>query len=303
MSAIAPVVSVAMSAYNARAYLAEAVESILAQTFTDFEFLIIDDGSTDDTPAILQKYAERDARIRLVVRENIGLVRTLNELIGMARGEFLARMDADDIALPHRFERQVAFLRYHPEVVALGSRVAWIDPEGHVLREFCGQEAHEEIDEAHLAMQAGIMSHPAVMIRADPLRALGGYRTEFYLAEDFDLWLRLAEVGRLANFPEVLLKYRVHATSRGYLHQHRQSAFIHQAVRDACARRGIPEVAFPPTSDAPLKLEADHRMVWAWWALKEGNVTAARRNAMRRLQLKPLSTESWRLLACSLRGY
>ena len=296
-------VSVVMSAYNAERYLAEAVESILAQTFTEFEFLIIDDGSTDSTPAILRSYAERDARIRLVVRENIGLVRTLNELIGMARGEFVARMDADDIALPHRFERQVAYLQDHPEVVVVGSRGDCIDPEGAILRQFGTEETHEAIDRAHLAAQGTTMFHPAVMIRSEVLKAIGGYRTEFTLGEDLDLWLRLAEVGRVTNIPEVLLKYRVHASSRGYSHQHRQTAFTNQAIRDACARRGIPEPTLPPTSDAPLRLEADHRMIWAWWALKEGNVAAARRNAMRRVQLRPLSIESWRVLACSLRGY
>jgi glycosyltransferase involved in cell wall biosynthesis len=297
-------ISVLMPVYNAERYLAEAVESILAQTFTDFEFLIIDDGSTDSTPAMLRSYAERDARIRLVVRrENFKLVRTLNELIGMAQGEFVARMDADDIALPHRFERQVAFLREHPEVVVAGSRVDCIDPEGAILRQFGTEETHEAIDRAHLAAQGQTIVHPAVMIRSEVLKAIGGYRTEFTFAEDFDLWLRLAEAGRVTNIPEVLLKYRVHASSWGYTYQHRQSALMNQAVRDACARRGIPEPALHPPPDAPMQVEADHRMIWAWWALKEGNVTAARRNAMRRLQLKPLSTESWRVLACSLRGF
>jgi glycosyltransferase involved in cell wall biosynthesis len=122
-----PAISVLMPVYNTERYVAEAVESILAQTFRNFEFLIIDDGSTDRSLSILKRYAERDPRIYLVSRPNTGYVIALNEMLAMARGEFIARIDADDIALPERFEVQVAYLREHPEVVCLGSKVQFID--------------------------------------------------------------------------------------------------------------------------------------------------------------------------------
>src|SRR3954468_5693657 len=120
---MAPTVSVLLAVYNARRYLRQAIDSILAQTFTDFEFIIIDDGSTDDTLAILREYEKRDGRIRLISRPNKGLTTTLNEGLALARGEFLARMDGDDVALPTRFEKQVTYLRDHPECVLVGSRV------------------------------------------------------------------------------------------------------------------------------------------------------------------------------------
>src|SRR4051794_24772902 len=112
-----PPISVLLAVYNGGRYLRAAVDSILTQTFTDFEFIIIDDGSTDGSLATLREFAQRDPRINLVSRPNKGLTVTLNEGIALARGEFLARMDADDIALPQRFEKQIAYLRDHPECV------------------------------------------------------------------------------------------------------------------------------------------------------------------------------------------
>jgi glycosyltransferase involved in cell wall biosynthesis len=298
-----PLISVLMPAYNAERYVAETVESILNQTLRDFEFLIIDDGSTDRTPEILADYAGRDERIRLVRRENRGLVTTLNELIGLARGTLLARMDADDIAMPQRFERQVAFLEAHPEVVAVGSRNISIDPDGEDLFEMCTEETHEAIDNAHMRGIGGALCHPTAMMRADTVRSIGGYRTEFRLSEDIDFWLRLAEVGRLYNIQEILLRYRQHFSSRGYVHQSAQAAFVRRAVQDACRRRGLPVVATEDRPPQSLRGEAEHHRIWAWWALGAGHVLTARKHAFHSLGLRPFSFDSWRVVACSLRGY
>ena len=124
----APTVSVVMTVFNTQAYVGEAVESVLAQTFSDFELIIIDDGSTDRSTAMLNEYAKRDQRIRLTSRANTGIVAAANEGIGLARGRYLARMDSDDVCLPHRFETQVRYLNAHSDCVLLGSRVTVVDP-------------------------------------------------------------------------------------------------------------------------------------------------------------------------------
>src|SRR5512135_1833139 len=141
-----PLISVCMPVYNAERYIARAVESILGQTFGDFEFLILDDGSTDGSLEILRRYANHDPRIRLTSRPNKGLPPSLNELVDQARGEFIARMDADDVALPERFARQVEYLRAHPDCVLVGSRVQLVDPEGDPLCDWCTMQEHEAID-------------------------------------------------------------------------------------------------------------------------------------------------------------
>ncbi len=209
-----PPISVCLPVYNAERYIAEAVESILGQTFGDFEFLIIDDGSTDGSRRILERYAAGDPRIRLVSRPNGGLVSALNELLGMARGEFIARMDADDIALPERFERQIAYLRDHGDVVALGTQILLIDPRGAPLTEMPLDLEHEDIDRAHLN-GVTVLCHPTILARTASVLGVGGYRPGYFPGEDIDLWLRLAEVGRLANLPEILVKYRQHLQSIG----------------------------------------------------------------------------------------
>ena len=242
-----PLISVCMPVYNAEPYVAEAVESILAQTYRNFEFIIIDDGSTDRSLAILKRYAAQDTRIRLSSSPNAGYLVRLNEMLDEARGDLIARMDADDVAMPERFIRQIDFLDAHPEVVAVGSRVLAIDSDGDPIAEFCTAQDHEEIDRAHLDVQGGFINHPVAMIRTAAIRKIGGYRADYWPGEDVDLWLRLAEIGRLANLPERLLKFRRHLESISYTRHARQHERCQAAAIDAHRRRGLPLPSWEPS--------------------------------------------------------
>ena len=298
-----PAISVVMPVYNAERYLAEAVGSILSQTFGDFEFLIVDDGSTDGSPAILRRFEASDPRVRLVSRPNTGYLVALNEMLGRARGELIARMDADDIALPDRFERQVAFLRANPDHLVVGSRVLLIDPEGDPLCEWNFDRTHEEIDEAHLdGSKGGVISHPSAMMRRGAVMDLGGYRPEYYTCEDLDLWLRLAERGRLANLPETLLKYRMHQGSVCHTMTELQNPRVVGAIAEARRRRGLPPAEVRPPGDTKVGRRADFALRWGWWALLAGHKSTARKHARSRLAQAPLSADSWKLLYCAIRG-
>ena len=198
-----------MSVYNGERFLAEAIDSVLAQTFTDFELLILDDGSSDSTPEIVAAYAVRDARIRPIVRENQGLIASLNQLLDESRAPLVARMDADDVCLPERFARQVAFLGSHPDYGVVGCWCTDINEQG-VEHRLDGPEhplTHEQFMRA-IAANEPLLCHPAVMMRRDIVREVGGYHAAFRHCEDYDLWLRLASVTRLVNVGELLLRYR-----------------------------------------------------------------------------------------------
>ncbi|MCL6436418.1 MAG: glycosyltransferase [Leptolyngbyaceae cyanobacterium HOT.MB2.61] len=302
-----PLVSVVMPVYNAESYVGEAVESILAQTFDNFEFIILNDGSTDRSEQILKQYQQRDRRIRIVSRENRGLIATLNEGINCATGRYIARMDADDIALPERFSKQVEFLETHPDYVVVGSKVLLIDPEGLPICPFSTLTEHEAIDAAHMEGKGGAICHPASMLRRDVLQKVGGYRQEMKYAEDFDLFLRLAEVGKVANLPHILLKYRMHANSVGYTKRLEQVKSGFQALKEAHHRRSLDfqttsmnELIINNESDASLS--KIHR-VWAWQSLVGGNVKTARKHAFLALKNNLISVDSWKVLACAMRGY
>jgi len=207
-----PAISVAMSVFNGERFLAPAIESILGQTFDDFEFLILDDGSSDGTPTIVRDYAARDPRIRPILRENRGLVASLNQLLVEARAPLVARMDADDISRPDRFARQIAFFAGHPDYGVVGSRSEDID-EFDAPYVVTGPE-HPETHEGFLAaIENGwpLLCHPAVMYRRDLVLSVGGYHAAFRHCEDLDLWLRLASVTRLCSLPERLIRYRHYA--------------------------------------------------------------------------------------------
>lgn len=205
-----PLVSVLMPVYNGELYLQEAMESILDQTFREFEFIIINDGSTDYTGEIVQSYA--DPRIRCFENEqNMGVARSRNRALSLAQSPYIAVMDADDVSLPERLAKQVDFLDAHPEVGVLGSLVQVIDGDGnksHTLR----PPAEHGVLRWSLCF-GGPIAHPTVMMRREVVERVGGYNSDLVTAEDYDLWRRLSGVTRLFNLQDVLLYLRDHGAS------------------------------------------------------------------------------------------
>ena len=293
------VVSVLMPVYNAERFVAETVDSVLNQTFRDFEFVVINDGSTDRSLEILQGYAKRDARIRLISRPNTGYVVALNEGLDVARGEFVARIDADDLSDPKRLELQVARMRAEPELVALGTCAWAMDEHGNMLGDYSNPLTHEQIEAEHLKGNSSI-HHPSVMMRPGAVRKVGGYRKELMPCEDFDLWIRLGEVGRLANLPERLITKRLFAGSAVASNITRQRGLVQRILTDTWQRRHLPgEPVMPPPG---LATQHDLYRQWGWMALKHGYVKTSRKYAMKALKAKPLASSSWRLAVCALRG-
>jgi glycosyltransferase involved in cell wall biosynthesis len=203
-----PKVSVLMPVYQGEKYLREAIESILAQTFTDFEFIIVEDGSTDRSAGIVQSYS--DPRINLIRNDsNLGLIASLNKGLDTVSGEYIARMDQDDISLPERLAKQLAFMEEHPDIAASGTWARDINDKGQIIavRQVpIGRQM--EID----FWRPSPLIHPATIIRAAHLGNMR-YDAKALHDEDFDLWLRLRKKYKLDNLPEYLLLYRVHDES------------------------------------------------------------------------------------------
>ena len=203
-------ISVLMSCYNAARWLDEAIESVLRQTHTDFEFIIVDDGSKDDTSSILQRYSTSDARIVVITKPNSGLGDSLNVGIDQARGEWIARLDADDLCEPTRLARQLELARSNAHLVFVGSGLVTIDERGAKLGTHHYPTRHAELLR-HLREVRKFPPHSSAMIRAAAVRAVGGYRTRIRRAQDWDLWLRLSASGDLACVDESLVRIRKHA--------------------------------------------------------------------------------------------
>lgn len=295
-------ISVVMPVYNAEKYLKKAIDSILGQTYSDFEFIIIDDGSSDKSLEILQAYAKKETRIQLISRQNKGLIYTLNEGIAIAQGDYIARMDSDDISLPERFEKQLHFLMSHPQHVAVGCLTTLVDSDGDVIGPFGEWLTHDDIDQAHINCIGGAIAHPTAMIKKSDILKVGGYSELYPYAEDLDLWLKLAEVGKLANLKERLFLYRQHVESIGYSKRLSQLDSAIKAVKNACKRRniGYKEIEFREKDLASL---VDIYCKWSWWALNSSNVETARKYALKAVIRKPYSLSVWKILACSVRGY
>jgi len=203
-----PKVSVLMAAYDAEPYLGESVDSILNQTFTDFEFIIVEDGSTDSSPQILERYAKQDRRIRLVLnRSNLGLTPSLNNGLQLATADYVARQDADDISLPQRLALQVEFLDKHPEVGVLGTWMTNVDKRGQ--RVIWQTPTSNALIGWSLLFGTSI-AHASVMLRRSLLEGNAPFKPEMLHAEDYDLWARLSEKTQLANLQECLYLRRMH---------------------------------------------------------------------------------------------
>jgi GT2 family glycosyltransferase len=278
-----PPISVVMSVHNSERFLEQAIDSILAQTMNDFDFIIVNDGSTDRSSDILRRAAARDMRLRIVNQPQAGVAAALNSGLALAAGEFIARMDSDDISLPMRLEKQLAYMRAHTDHVAISCRTLSIDPEGWPIRISHRPLTHDDIDRFHMNGFGGGLSGPAAFMRREAVIALGGYRTEYVVAEDYDLWLRLAETGRLANLPDILLYYREHATGLTQTNQDLRRTLTLQALREAHTRRGLP-YSQPRSLEEP-SVDLEHR--WAQLALAAGYYATARKYAWRRLIRAP----------------
>ncbi len=204
---IKPKLSVIMSVYNGEKYLNEAIDSILNQTFKDFEFIIIDDASSDKTLSIIKQYNDKDKRIVLIQNEkNIGLTKSLNKGIKLAKGDYIARMDADDVSKNERFQYQIDFLQRNQDITIVGTYMAFIDKNGKKFKIWKTPLDHENIREE--LKHGSAFCHGSVMIRRDAMLQIEGYREKIKYSEDYDCWLRLTELYKGANINKILYLYR-----------------------------------------------------------------------------------------------
>jgi glycosyltransferase involved in cell wall biosynthesis len=205
-----PPITVLMATYNDERFIGEAITSVLSQTMPDFEFFIIDDASTDRTPSIVSRYMRHDNRICLIRnKENLGLTKSLNIGLKRARGEYVARMDGDDLCESHRLERQIAFVSNHPEVLLLGSGCKEIDDTGRCIKVHRYPVDHSGLVR-RLERQQAFFAHSSAFYKTSVVRQLGGYRLRFKRAQDWDLWLRLCEKGKVSSISTPLVRIRKH---------------------------------------------------------------------------------------------
>lgn len=209
---ITPTISVIMPVYNSAKYLSLAIESILNQTCTDFEFIIIDDGSRDSSRDIIRRYSTQDKRIKAKRNSsNLGICRTLNHGLSLAAGKYVARMDSDDWSYPDRLSKQLAFMKGHPHTVICGGNIEVCDRNLKVMNRRLYPRFDNKIREKMLRMNP--FAHPAIMYRRDSVIKVGGYNPLFAGVEDYDLYFRLGHEGKFANLSQKVLKLRTHPDS------------------------------------------------------------------------------------------
>jgi glycosyltransferase involved in cell wall biosynthesis len=216
-------------------YVEDSLRSILRQTYRNFELLAINDGSTDESGAILDQLAREDRRVRVVHQENVGLTQSLNRGLELARGELVARQDSDDLSRPERLARQIRFLETHAEHWVVGSRYAKIGPDGERLGRGRPPLGDARI-RLHLMMKGNALAHSSVLFRRAPIVELGGYDPRFKVSQDYELWCRVALEARLENLPVVLLDRREHPGQVGKTRSEEQKTAreaIRQRYREA----------------------------------------------------------------------
>ncbi|MCB0002661.1 MAG: glycosyltransferase family 2 protein, partial [Anaerolineae bacterium] len=234
-----PVVSVILPAFNAARYIHAAINSILVQTFTDFELIVIDDGSTDDTYRIVLGFT--DSRMRVLRNStNLGLVKSLNRGVDAARSGLLARMDADDCSEPDRLAIQVEWMQRNPRLGVLGSYYETFDERHFVLDTVTLPVTDAEV-RYNLYGKTHCFCHPAVLMRRQALKEAGGYRDEWFPAEDLELWLRMLENWHGANVPQVLHRLRRHDSSVTSQNARKQAQLVIAAVTEALSRGICPD--------------------------------------------------------------
>lgn len=280
-----------MPVYNGEDYLAEAIDSILAQTLTDFELLIVDDGSRDNSAEIIRSYQKRDSRIRFFRHEgNLGQAAAQNTGIAAAEGALLAAMDSDDISLPQRLEKQVAFLQANPEIGLVGVRQRFVDKDLNPLTSYKLPRSHAIIV---LNLFIGASLHgPTIMIRREFLTEVGGFRPEARRCQDMELFLRLLQKTqiRFANLPDELYIYRLHDSQKSYF---AKDSFQVSKDADCVAHRDNAleylwsEPPEPAVSDRFFRLRAGQKLNWAERRAAKRDITRLIKSILKHNWVKP----------------
>jgi GT2 family glycosyltransferase len=273
-----PHVSVLMPVFNAAPFLVQSVASIIEQDYRDWELICVNDGSRDGSANILQQFAAIDSRIRVIEQSNSGIVAALQNAIAQSRGQLLARMDADDIAITSRFGKQVDYLAQHPDVVVVGGAALEIDVDGDPLRITRHPNDSSELVKRLLTRQSALI-HPSVMMRRAAVLAAGGYRAQYQWIEDHDLWLRLSELGKLANLNDLVLGYRQHASSVCWQRSNTQRQLMNELLQEAYQHR---QLACPPEvllETVTVRSQGGPGK-WARMALRGGQPRTARKHLL-----------------------
>ena len=299
-----PRVSVVMSVYNGAGFLHDAVGSILGQTCGDFEFIIVDDGSTDYSALVLDSY--RDCRIkRLSNSRNLGIAASLNRGLAVASADYIARQDADDASLPHRLERQVSYLDQHSTVGLLGTGAYLVDSCGDTIDTWKPRPDNPTLQQ--ILLTTNCFTHGSVMMRRAALQDAGGfYNDSLSLAQDYDLWLRVAESWDVANVPDLLYKYRHHDRMVSVISRAEQDRYAAQVRQPAVARRlgyGRAKLGYKREC-LPARMRRARRSWWAqrytWWsagARGAGSRWYALEFLLIALLIDPTYTPTWDYLA------
>jgi glycosyltransferase involved in cell wall biosynthesis len=256
-------VSVVMSCFNAERWLEESVSSVLDQSHTDLELILVDDGSTDGTRPCIEALAARDARVVPVFKPNTGLADSLNVGAGMAKGAWLARLDADDVMSPSRLEEQLKAINSRHRVVFVGSGLVEVDEEGRRLRSFTYPTGHAKLV-ARLRTGKGFPAHSSALIEMEAFRRIGGYRPRFVRSQDLDLWLRLSEVGELTSVSVPLVQVRSHRRQISFTDGGEQSKIFAEVARVSYWLRtlGRPDPVDASTTDF------EHFRSWIAWRVR-----------------------------------
>jgi glycosyltransferase involved in cell wall biosynthesis len=304
---VTPAVSVVLPVFNGAAWLRASLDSVLSQEGIELELIVVDDGSTDETPAILQEYAERDPGVRVLRQENRGITAALIRGCDAAAAPLIARQDCGDLSLPGRLVKTAALFA-DPEIALASCQALWIGPRGEHL--YVAEREAEALrrsllhaDGAHLH---GLPHHGSAMFRTAVYRELGGYRKEFYFAQDIDLWVRFAQRARIGIQPEVLYQVLVAPGTISGRHRHEQLLLQELAVklRDASseeetARLLATAAAIRPEGRAgsPRRREAE-QLYFIASCLRENRDPAARSYLLQALRRNPLHWRAWvRLVA------
>ena len=290
-----------MSVYNSEHFVRKAIDSILNQSYPDFEFIIVDDASTDQTSSILRTY--QDPRIIILRnRTNRGLTVSLNAAIKVSKGQYLARQDGDDISNINRLDRQVSYMDAHNNVAVLGTTTEWIDSEDNVYYIWNQPTDHPFLQQTLFAYCC--LVHGSVMCRSDVIKANQGYDTKLRTAQDYDLWLRVSEASDIACLPDVLYYYRRHNDMSSIQSKEEQDRNANKALKNAICRRDYyaRQVLLSNRGALPLTISLMSRKKLAqrfvWWSSGARWVSKwlALRFFLYALMLDPTTPEIWELL-------